>query len=171
MNNTLKGLEKELFVIDAKIAKYPAGMVRKIRAVESMRLHISEQVEALDIGSEHFDPGSLDLTEFAAKNHKALSRVQTRLGDLASFKVVVDHYDSDSDFVKVSDKLLDLATERARVAVLIGELNCQLKALKAEEAEELDRAKAQALEDVEKTGTTKISELRDSISQLVGVST
>lgn len=165
---TLSTLKKELSAIDSKIAKFPVELFRKVRAVESMRLHLGELVESLDIGSEVFDPGSLDQTDFAAKSHKALGRVRARLEEHACYGIVVEHYRSDPEFVKVSGEIQALAKERAEVSNAIHQAEEQVEKLRKEELAALEAAKEQAIKDVEAKGTPLVVGVRKRISELMG---
>tara|TARA_B100001971_G_scaffold213881_1_gene248694 strand:+ start:3195 stop:3704 length:510 start_codon:yes stop_codon:yes gene_type:complete len=165
---TVSELKKEIAVIDGKIAKYPAELIRKVRAVESMRLHLAELVESIDIGSDNFDSGDLDQTAFAVKNHKSFGRVRSRLEDRACYGVVVSHYRAKPEFVKASDELVKLANDRAKVADALSQAEREIENLRKEEQAELEAAKEQAVKEVESKGTPVIAGVRKRISELIG---
>jgi hypothetical protein len=165
---TVSELKKELAVIDGNIARFSAELVRKVRAVESMRLHLADLVESIDIGSDHFDPGSLDVTDFACRNHKVLGRVRSRLQEHACYAVAVEHYRGDPEFVKASDKLTYLAGDRSKVSAAIREAEAEIEKLREEERAALEAAKEQAVKDVESKGTPVIADVRNRIKELIG---
>lgn len=168
MKKTISTLKEELAVIDGKFAKYPAELIRKVRAVESIRLHLAELVESIGLGSEQFASGGLDETEFADKNHRLLSRVRARMEEHASYGVVVAHYDNDPEFVKAKDELTALAGERAKVSEAIRQAEREIEKLREEERAALEAAKAEAVKDIESKGTPVIAGVRKRISELIG---
>jgi len=164
---TIKKLRKSLAAVDSKIEQYPPELVRRVRAVESMRLYLAEQIEQLDIDAYAL-VGSLDETGFADRNNRVINRVRARLQDHTPCGLVVSHYRSDPEFVRVTDKLIALADERARIAADIRSAEEEVEKLRAQERAELEAAKAEAVKAVETKGTPGVTGVRQRIAQLLG---